>query len=88
MADLLKRFLEFKGFEVTHVMNITDVGHLENDADVGEDKVGKKARLEQLEPMEIVQYYTNRIIKIWSSSMYCHRALSPMLPDISSSKSI
>ena len=40
--------------------NITDVGHLEHDADEGEDKIAKKARLEQLEPMEIAQYYTNR----------------------------
>ena len=43
-----------------YVRNITDVGHLEHDADEGEDKIEKKARLEQLEPMEIAQYYTNR----------------------------
>ena len=47
-------------YKVRYVRNITDVGHLENDADEGEDKIGKKARLEQLEPMEVVQYYTNR----------------------------
>lgn len=41
-------------------VNITDVGHLEHDADDGEDKIAKKARLEQLEPMEVVQYYLNR----------------------------
>ena len=58
--DLLFRFLTEIGYKVRYVRNITDVGHLENDADQGEDKIGKKARLEQLEPMEVVQYYTNR----------------------------
>ena len=48
------------GYKVRYVRNITDVGHLENDADEGEDKIGKKARLEDLEPMEVVQFYTNR----------------------------
>ncbi|MFW5820128.1 MAG: cysteine--tRNA ligase, partial [Bacteroidota bacterium] len=48
------------GYKVRYVRNITDVGHLENDADEGEDKTAKKARLEQLEPMEIVQYYLNQ----------------------------
>ncbi len=57
--DLLFRYLRYSGFKVRYVRNITDVGHLENDADAGEDKIEKKARLEQLEPMEIVQYYTN-----------------------------
>jgi len=58
--DLLYRYLIFKGYSVRYVRNITDVGHLENDADEGEDKISKKARLEQLEPMEIVQYYVNQ----------------------------
>lgn len=58
--DLLFRYLKHLGYRVRYVRNITDVGHLENDADAGEDKVAKKARLEQLEPMEIVQYYTNQ----------------------------
>lgn len=58
--DLLFRYLTHIGYKVRYVRNITDVGHLENDADEGEDKVAKKARLEQLEPMEIVQYYTVR----------------------------
>lgn len=58
--DLLFRYLQHIGYKVRYVRNITDVGHLENDADEGEDKIGKKARLEQLEPMEVVQYYTNR----------------------------
>lgn len=58
--DLLFRYLTHLGYKVRYVRNITDVGHLENDADAGEDKIAKKARLEKLEPMEIVQYYTNR----------------------------
>lgn len=58
--DLVFRYLTHLGFRVRYVRNITDVGHLENDADEGEDKIGKKARLEQLEPMEIVQYYSDR----------------------------
>lgn len=58
--DVLFRYLTFLGYKVRYVRNITDVGHLENDADSGEDKIAKKARLEQLEPMEVVQYYTNR----------------------------
>lgn len=61
--DLLFRYLTHIGYKVRYVRNITDVGHLENDADEGEDKIEKKARLEQLEPMEIVQYYTNRYHK-------------------------
>ena len=58
--DLLFRYLQHLGYKVRYVRNITDVGHLENDADEGDDKIAKKARLEQLEPMEVVQYYTNR----------------------------
>lgn len=58
--DLLFRLLKYAGYKVRYVRNITDVGHLQNDADEGEDKIAKKARLEQLEPMEIAQYYTNR----------------------------
>ncbi len=57
--DVLNRFLTHLGYKVRYVRNITDVGHLENDADEGEDKIAKKARLEQLEPMEIVELYTN-----------------------------
>ena len=56
--DILFRYLSFLGYKVRYVRNITDVGHLENDADEGEDKIAKKARIEQLEPMEIVQLYT------------------------------
>lgn len=58
--DVLFRYLRHLGYKVRYVRNITDVGHLEHDADEGEDKIEKKARLEQLEPMEIAQYYTNR----------------------------
>jgi cysteinyl-tRNA synthetase len=58
--DLVFRYLRHLGFKVRYVRNITDVGHLENDADEGEDKIAKKARLEQLEPMEVVQYFTDR----------------------------
>ncbi|MBD8349094.1 MULTISPECIES: cysteine--tRNA ligase [unclassified Dysgonomonas] len=61
--DLLFRYLTHIGYKVRYVRNITDVGHLENDADEGEDKVAKKARLEELEPMEVVQYYTNKYHK-------------------------
>lgn len=58
--DILYRYLQHLGYKVRYVRNITDVGHLEHDADSGEDKIAKKARLEQLEPMEVVQYYLNR----------------------------
>ena len=58
--DLIYRYLQHIDYKIRYVRNITDVGHLENDADEGEDKIAKKARLEQLEPMEIVQYYTDR----------------------------
>lgn len=58
--DLIYRYLLHQDYKVRYVRNITDVGHLEADADEGEDKIAKKARLEQLEPMEVVQYYVNR----------------------------
>lgn len=58
--DVLFRYLRHLGYKVRYVRNITDVGHLEHDADSGEDKIAKKARLEQLEPMEVVQLYLNR----------------------------
>ena len=56
--DMIYRYLKFLGYKVRYVRNITDAGHLENDAESGEDKISKKARLEQLEPMEVVQRYT------------------------------
>ena len=58
--DVLFKLLRHLGYKVRYVRNITDVGHLEHDADEGEDKIAKKARLEQLEPMEVVQSYTFR----------------------------
>lgn len=58
--DLLFRLLKALDYKVRYVRNITDVGHLENDADQGEDKIAKKAKLEALEPMEVANYYTNR----------------------------
>ncbi len=56
--DMIFRYLRHLGYKVRYVRNITDAGHLEDDADTGEDKIAKKARLEQLEPMEVVQRYT------------------------------
>ena len=58
MFDVVARYLRHLGYKVRYVRNITDVGHLTDDADQGEDKISKKARLENLEPMEIVQQYT------------------------------
>lgn len=58
--DIVFRYLKHLGYKVRYVRNITDVGHLEHDADEGEDKIAKKARLEELEPMEVAQYFTNR----------------------------
>jgi cysteinyl-tRNA synthetase len=63
---MMFRYLEHLGYNVRYVRNITDAGHLENDADEGEDKIAKKARIEQLEPMEIVQQYTVGFRKVMS----------------------
>jgi cysteinyl-tRNA synthetase len=57
--DVLFRYLKHMDYQVRYVRNITDVGHLLNDADEGEDKIGKKAKLDNIEPMEVVQRYTN-----------------------------
>lgn len=57
--DVIYRYLLFLGYKVRYIRNITDVGHLVDDADAGEDKIAKKAKLENLEPMEVVQRYTN-----------------------------
>jgi len=57
--DVIYRYLKFLGYSVRYVRNITDVGHLLNDEDSGEDKIGKQAKLMNLEPMEVVQHYTN-----------------------------
>lgn len=56
--DLVFRYLKHLGYQVRYVRNITDVGHIVDDADEGEDKIAKKARIEQIEPMEVVQKYT------------------------------
>lgn len=61
--DVLHRYLEYLGYRVRYVQNITDVGHLTDDADEGEDKVGRRARLERLEPMEIVETYTRNYFR-------------------------
>jgi cysteinyl-tRNA synthetase len=56
--DIVYRYLLHLGYKVRYVRNITDAGHLENDADEGEDRIAKKARIEKIEPMEVVQRYT------------------------------
>ena len=56
--DMIFRYFKHLDYKVRYVRNITDAGHLENDADQGEDRIAKKARLEQIEPMEVVQRYT------------------------------
>lgn len=65
--DLIFRYLQHLGYKVRYVRNITDAGHLENDADEGEDKIAKKARLEAIEPMEVVQRYTVGFRKVMES---------------------
>jgi len=76
--DLLFRYLQHIGYKVRYVRNITDVGHLEHDADEGEDKIAKKARLEQLEPMEIAQYYTNRFHQAMSALNVLPPSIEPV----------
>ncbi len=66
--DLLFRYLTHLGYKVRYVRNITDVGHLENDADEGEDKIEKTARIEHLEPMEVVQNYMNYLPQEYGSA--------------------
>jgi cysteinyl-tRNA synthetase len=73
--DVVSRYLRHRGYKVRYVRNITDVGHLENDADEGEDKVGKLARLQQLEPMEVVQQYTDN----YHRDMQMLNVLSPSI---------
>ncbi len=62
--DVMYRYLTYLGYKVRYVRNITDVGHLENDADEGDDKIAKRAKLENLEPMELVQKYTNNFHEV------------------------
>jgi cysteinyl-tRNA synthetase len=74
--DIIHRYLEYKGYRVRYVQNITDVGHLVGDADEGEDKVGRQARVERVEPMEIVEFYTRSFFEDMD-------ALNVLRPDIS-----
>ncbi len=78
--DLLFRYLKWLGYKVRYVRNITDVGHLEHDADEGEDKIAKKARLEKLEPMEVAHYYTER----YRDAMRALGVLSPSIEPLAS----
>lgn len=75
--DVLFRYLKFLDYKVRYIRNITDVGHLENDADEGEDKVSKRAVLENLEPMEIVQKYTNSYHKNMSDLNVAQPGIEP-----------
>jgi len=75
--DLLFRYLTHLEYKVRYVRNITDVGHLENDADEGEDKIEKKARLEHLEPMEVVQKYLNNYLKNMEQLNILHPSIEP-----------
>lgn len=62
-SDVLKRYLKYKGYKVKHVMNITDVGHLTSDADTGEDKIEREAKLEHKSAWEIAKFYTDAFLK-------------------------
>ncbi len=75
--DLLYRYLLHLGYKVRYVRNITDVGHLENDADEGEDKIEKRARIEHLEPMEVVQKYINRFLENMEQLNTLHPDIEP-----------
>jgi cysteinyl-tRNA synthetase len=75
--DVLYRYLLHCGYKVRYVRNITDVGHLVGDGDEGEDKIGKMAKLEQLEPMEIVQRYTNDFHKVLESFNFLPPNIEP-----------
>jgi len=75
--DIVFRYLLHLEYKVRYVRNITDVGHLENDADEGEDKIGKKARLEELEPMEVVKHFTDRYHKNMDQLNVLHPSIEP-----------
>lgn len=75
--DVLNRYLTHLGYKVRYVRNITDVGHLVGDGDEGEDKIGKMAKLEQLEPMEIVQRYTNDFHKVLDQFNFIPPSIEP-----------
>ena len=75
--DMVFRYLKHLGYKVRYVRNITDAGHLENDADEGEDKITKKARLEQIEPMEVVQRYTVDFHNVLSTFNFLPPSIEP-----------
>ena len=75
--DIVFRYLMHLGYKVRYVRNITDVGHLENDADEGEDKIAKKARLDELEPMEVVKFFTDRYHKNMDQLNVLHPSIEP-----------
>ena len=75
--DIVFRYLIHLGYKVRYVRNITDVGHLENDADEGEDKIAKKARIEELEPMEVVKFYTDRYHANMDELNVLHPSIEP-----------
>ena len=74
--DIVHRYLEYLGYRVRYVQNITDVGHLTDNADEGEDKIARQAAKERVEPMEIVEYYTRSYFEDMD-------ALNILRPDIS-----
>ena len=74
--DIIFRYLKHLGYKVRYVRNITDAGHLENDADEGEDRIAKKARIEEIEPMEVVQNTQSIFTERLPNSIRCPRALS------------
>ena len=78
--DILFRYLKFLGYKVRYVRNITDVGHLLNDADDGGDKIGEKAKALQLEPMEVAHYYTKK----YHESMYKLNVENPSIEPLAS----
>ncbi|MBO5804501.1 MAG: cysteine--tRNA ligase [Bacteroidales bacterium] len=75
--DVLVRMFRYMGYKVRYVRNITDVGHLEHDADEGEDKIAKKAKLESLEPMEVAQEYTLRYQEAMKKLNTCPPSIEP-----------
>ena len=75
--DVIFRYLLHLGYKVRYVRNITDVGHIVDDVDEGEDKIAKKARLEQLEPMEVVQQYTVDFHEILSEFNFLPPSIEP-----------
>ncbi|HAI76538.1 MAG TPA: cysteine--tRNA ligase, partial [Microscillaceae bacterium] len=75
--DVVFRYLQYLGYKVRYVRNITDVGHLTDDGDQGEDKIAKKAKLEQIEPMEVVNLYTNRYLALMDQLNVLRPSISP-----------